>query len=112
MKTSWIKYLGIFGFLGFLGIFTSNLGFLRFFGFFSFFSFRKVLDDERLENNINKSARNAFIVSLPVFAISTIIVAILKDISVYVYAFIVTIVLQIVTFSFSLSIYEKGEKEG
>ena len=111
MKTSWIKYLGILGFLGLLGIFTSNMGFLGFFGFFSFFSFQKVLNDERLENNINRSGRNAFIVSLPVFVISTVIVAIIKDISVYVYAFVVMVVLQIATFSFSLSIYERGKKE-
>ena len=110
MKTSWIKYLGFFGFLGLLGIFTSNLGFLGFFGFFSFFSFGKVLNDERLEHNVNRSGRNAFIVSLPVFVISTVIVALLKDISVYVYAFVVTIVLQLGTFSFSLRLYERGKK--
>jgi hypothetical protein len=111
MKTSWIKYLGFLGFLGLLGLFTSNLGFMGFFGFFSFFAFGKVLNDERLERNVNKSGRNAFIVSMPVFVISTIIVAILKDISVYVYAFIVTVVLQISTFSISLNLYERGEKD-
>ena len=110
MKTSWIKYLGFLGFLGLLGIFTSNLGFLGFLGFFSFFSFRKILNDERLESNVNKAGRNAFIISLPVFVISTVIAVFMKDISVYVYAFIVTVVLQISAFSFSLRIYERGEK--
>lgn len=110
MKTSWIKYLGFLGFLGLLGIFTSNLGFLGFLGFFSFFSFKKVLNDERLESNVNKSGRNAFIVAIPVFVISTVLVVFLKDISVYVYAFVVTVVLQIATFSVSLRIYERGEK--
>ncbi len=110
MKTSWIKYLGLLGFLGFLGIFTSNLGFLGFLGFFSFFSFKKILNDERLESNVNKAGRNAFIVSIPVFVISTLLVVILKDLTVYIYAFVVTVVLQISTFSVSLRIYERGEK--
>jgi len=110
MKTSWIKYLGFLGFLGLLGILTSNLGFLGFLGFFSFFSFRKIINDERLERNVNRSGRNAFILSIPVFVISTVLAALMKDISIYIYAFIVTVVLQISAFSLSLHIYEKGEK--
>jgi len=108
MKTSWIKYLGLLGFLGFLGIFTSNLGFLGFFGFFSFFAYKKAISDERLETNINKSRRNAFIVSVPVFAISTVLVVLLKDISIYIYAFVASVVLQLSTFSISLTLYERG----
>jgi len=68
---------------------------------------KKILSDERLEININKSGRNAFIVSVPVFAVSTVIVVLLKDISVYTYAFVVNVVLQLSTFSISLRLYEK-----
>ncbi len=107
MKSSWVKYLGFLGFLGFLGIFTSNLGFLGFFGFFSFFSYRKILSDERLEENVDKAGKNAFVVSIPVFALSTILVVLLKDLSIYIYAFVVSIVLQLSTFSISLRVYER-----
>lgn len=108
MKTSWIKYLGFLGFLSILGIFTSNIGFLGFIGFFSFFTYRKILSDERLETNINKSGRNAFIVSVPVFVVSTVIVVLMSDLSVYIYAFVVSVVLQLSTFSVSLRLYERG----
>ena len=109
MKTYWIKYLGFLGFLGFFGIFTSNIGFLGFFGFFSFFAYKKILSDERLEVNIDKAGRNAFGVSIPVFALSTILVVLFQDVSIYIYAFVVSVVLQISTFSISLRIYEKGK---
>jgi len=102
--------LGFLGLLGFLGIFTSHLGFLGFFGFFSFFSFRKILNDERLESNISKAGKNAFVVSVPVFVISIVVAVFLKDLSVYMYAFIATVVLQILTFSISLRMYERREK--
>ena len=107
MKSSWLKYLGFLGLVGFLGIITDNIGFLGFFGFFGFFSYAKVLSDERLEANINKSARNAFFVSVPVFVIATVLAGIMKDLSVYIYAFIVVFILQLLTFSFSLKLYEK-----
>lgn len=111
MKTSWIKYLGFLGFLGLLGVFTSNIGFLGFFGFFSFFSYKKILNDERLESNINKAGRNAFAVSMPVFVLATILVVLLKDMAVYVYAFVASVVLQIFTFSISLKMYERNGGE-
>ena len=111
MKSSWLKYLGFLGFLGFLGIFTHNIGFYGFFGFFGFFSYAKTVSDERLEMNINKSARNAFLVMLPVFVIATVVAGIMKDLSVYIYAFIVLVILQLIIFSFSLKFYEKGPRE-
>ena len=107
MKSSWLKYLGFLGLIGFLGIFTDNIGFLGFFGFFGFFSYVKVLSDERLEANINKSARNAFFVSAPVFVVAAILAGIMKDLLVYSYAFIVVFILQLLTFSFSLKFYDK-----
>ena len=107
MKRSWLKHLGFLGFIGVLGLFTDNIGFYGFFGFFGFFSYNKVISDERLETNINKAARNAFITLIPVFVVATVTAGILKDISVFSYAFIVLVILQIITFSFSLRIYEK-----
>lgn len=111
MKSSWLKYLGFLGMLGVLGIFTDNIGFYGFFGFFGFFFYGRVINDERLETNVNKSARNAFIVALPVFVIATVIAGILKDLMVYSYAFIALFILQLLTFSFSLKFYEKELKE-
>jgi len=111
MKSSWLKYLGFLGMLGVLGIFTDNIGFYGFFGFFGFFIYSKVIKDERLEANINKAARNAFVVAVPIFVIATVIAGIMKDLSVYSYAFIVLFILQLLTFSFSLKFYEKELRE-
>ena len=108
MKKTWLKYLGFLGFLGFLGIFTGNIGFYGFFGFFGFFSYIRVISDERLEANINRAARNAFFAFVLVFVITTVIAGILKDPSIYIYAYIVLVILQLITFSFSLKFYEKG----
>ena len=110
MKSSWIKYLGFLGMLGVLGIFTDNIGFYGFFGFFSFFIYYKVIKDERLEANVNKAARNAFVVAIPVFVIATVIAGFMKDLIVFSYAFIALFILQLVTFSFSLKFYEKELK--
>ncbi|MBD3414697.1 MAG: DUF3796 domain-containing protein [Candidatus Aminicenantes bacterium] len=107
MKSSWLKYLGFLGFLGFLGLFTRNIGFYGFFGFFGFFTYAKIIRDERLEENINKSARNAFIVMPFVFVISTVVVSVMNEINVYIYAFIALVILQILIFTVSLKIYEK-----
>ena len=111
MKSSWLKYLGFLGFLGFLGIFTHNIGFYGFFGFFGFFTYAKIVSDERLETNINKAARNAFFVMVPVFVIATVSAGIMEDLSIYIYAFIVLVILQLIVFSFSLKFYEKGPRE-
>jgi hypothetical protein len=107
MKGSWLKYLGLLGFLGILGAFTNNIGFYGFFGFFGFFTYAKTGGDERLEENINKSARNAFIAMLPVFVIATVLAGIMEDLNVYIYAFIAVVILQILIFSFSIIYYEK-----
>ncbi|MGD9347480.1 MAG: DUF3796 domain-containing protein [Candidatus Aminicenantes bacterium] len=111
MKSSWLKYLGFLGFLGLFGIFTSNIGFYGFFGFFGFFTYAKIVSDERLESNINRAARNAFIAMLPVFVIATVVAGILEDISIYIYAFIMLVILQLLIFAFSLKFYEKGPGE-
>ena len=106
MKSSWLKYLGFLGLLGLLGIVTDNVGFYGFFGFFGFFAYAKMVSDERLEININKAARNAFVIMLPVFVLATVLAGVLREITVYAYAFIALVILQILTFSFSLKFYE------
>jgi len=57
-----IGYMGLLGFLGLLGLVTGNPGF---FGFFGFFGFLSALwgkgTDERVDNNVNRACRNAFI---------------------------------------------------
>lgn len=111
MKGSWLNYLGFLGFLGILGIFTHNIGFYGFFGFFGFFTYAKIVSDERLETNINKSARNAFIAMVPVFVVTTVIAGIMGELSVYIYGFIALVILQLLIFAFSLKFYEKGPRE-
>jgi hypothetical protein len=70
-----------------------------------------MVSDERLETNINRAARNAFIVMVPVFVIATVIAGIMENLSIYIYAFIVLVILQLIVFSFSLKFYEKGPEE-
>ncbi len=111
MKTTWLKYLGLLGFLGLLGIFTSNIGFLGFLGFFAFFAHGKVIQDERLEANVNRAARNAFIVSVVFFVIAMVVAVVTSDMSLFIYAFAVNFALLLVTFSFSLTYYERKGKD-
>ena len=111
MKASWLRYLGLLGFLGLLGIFTPNIGFLGFLGFFAFFAQGKVVHDERLEANINRAARNAFVVSIVVFVIGMIAAAIAGEPAVFTYGFPVNFALLLTTFAFSLQYYERKGKD-
>jgi len=71
MRKNKIGYLGALGFLGLLGLITGNLGFYGFFGFFAFFSaFEGRGSDERVEKNINRACRNAFIFATMTSALS------------------------------------------
>ena len=111
MKSSWLKYLGFLGFLSLLGIFTSNVGFLGFLGFFAFFAQGKVVHDERLEANVNRAARNAFIVSVAFFVIGMVAAVVTSDMSLFIYAFPANFALLLATFSFSLTYYERKGKD-
>ncbi|WP_418790574.1 DUF3796 domain-containing protein [Phosphitispora sp. TUW77] len=106
MKTSWPKYLGLLGFIGLLSLVTGNMGLIGFFGFFGFFGFGKYLNDERLETNINKAAKNCFISSLIVYALTNIIFAFIPDFKVYAIAFSINFLLIILVFVISLKVYE------
>ncbi len=111
MKTSWLRYMGLLGFLGLLGIFTSNIGFLGFLGFFAFFAQGHVVHDERLDANINRAARNAFIVSVVVFVIGMIAAAVTANPAVFTYGFAVNFALILTAFAFSLQYYERKGKD-
>jgi hypothetical protein len=111
MKSSWLKYLGFLGFLGLLGILTSNVGFLGFLGFFAFFAHAKSIQDERLEANINRAARNSFVASVVFFAVGIVVAVVTSDLSLFIYAFPANFALLLVTFSFSLQYYERKGKD-
>ncbi len=104
---NWLKYLGLLGMVGILGFFTSNPGFYGFFGFFGFFGFRDQMVDERLHNNANLAGRNAFIISLIVFAAANVIATIISNPVIYIYAFSIGFGLQMLTFAVSISISER-----
>jgi hypothetical protein len=62
MRRNLIGYLGFFGFLGLLGLITDNPGFFGFFGFFGFWSSMWGKgSDERVDENVNRACRNAFV---------------------------------------------------
>jgi len=62
MSKSVVGYLGLLGPLGLLGLLTGNTGFYGFFGFFGFLSALWGRGtDERVERNVDKACRNAFL---------------------------------------------------
>jgi len=79
MRRNLIGYLGFLGFLGFLGLVTGNSGFFGFFGFFGFWSSMWGKgSDERIDQNINRACRNAFVFSMVASALLFSYIAILR----------------------------------
>ena len=108
MKRSWLKYLGFLGFLSLLAFVTSNPGFVGFVGFFGFFLLKDSLNDERFEINISKSARNAFVAFMVVFAAAVAYAALdpnTRD-QTLAFAFVQSFAVQILVFTVSLVLYE------
>lgn len=103
---NWIKYLGFLGFLGLLGYFTSNPGFYGFFGFFGLFSYTRITQDERFEANLNKACRNAFLLSIIIFASVIIYVSFTSNFKAFSYAFALGFAAQWILFFISLQYYE------
>jgi hypothetical protein len=103
---NWLQYISLLGLLGFLGVFTPNTGFIGFFGFFGFINFRNIIFDERFEANVNKSCKNAFVLSIGLYAFITVLATLTAYPKFYAYAFPISFALQIITFSFSLQYYE------
>jgi len=78
MRKNKIGYLGVPGFLGLLGLITQNSGF---YGFFGFFGGRG--SDERVEKNINRACRNAFIFITITSALSLAYIAAFKAVEIW-----------------------------
>ncbi|HMA60888.1 MAG TPA: DUF3796 domain-containing protein [Halanaerobiales bacterium] len=108
MKTNWIKYLGLMGIVGLLGLFTSNPSLYGFFGFFGFFGFANIKSDERLEENINKAAKNTFITTLIIFILTIVIGSLASNPDLFIYGLIINFVQHILVFTISFHIYDRG----
>lgn len=107
MKVNWLKYLGFLGFAGLLSLFTDNPGYSGFFGFFAFFGFAKVRCDERFSVNINKAARNAWVISILFYVAASIFAAFTPfKAMVFAFGFGISFALQILVFTFSFQYYD------
>jgi hypothetical protein len=112
MGRSWIKYLGFLGLLCLLAVPTGNLGFLGFVTFFGYFLYRNAINDERFQINVGRAARNAFILSMAVFALSLAYGALTSRGNldpILASVFVQSFVLQTAAFNVSLIYYEKAE---
>jgi len=76
MRISLVDYLGFLGFLGLLGLVTDKPGFFGFFGFLSSLWGRG--SDERVDQNVNRACRNAFVFSTVASALLFSYIAILR----------------------------------
>ena len=106
MKKNKLAYLGLLGLIGLLGIPTGNYGLFGFFGLFGFLGLLRTKNDELLEQNIGKAASNAFMVSVVALAATMALVATLETLAVAMIGIAVTFVVQILTYTFSISYYE------
>lgn len=107
MKKNKMALISLLGLLGLLGIPTQQYALFGFFGFFGFLGLFKIKNDELLKENIGKASANAFIVSLVGLSITMVLIAILETMTVAMIGVAVTFVLQMLTYTFSLNIYEK-----
>ncbi|MFT4304270.1 MAG: DUF3796 domain-containing protein [Candidatus Woesearchaeota archaeon] len=107
MKKNKLSLLGLLGLVGLLGIPTQNYGLFGFFGFFGFLALAGIKNDEMLKENISKAGRNAFVVSTIAVAITMILLTTFENLGITAIMIAVTFVAQILTFSFSLSFYER-----
>ena len=108
MKTNWLKYLGLLGLVGLLGLFISNPSLYGFFGFFGFFGFASIKTDERLDENVNKAARNSFITTTIGFILTIAIGSLVSNPDFFIYGFVIIFVQHILVFMISFHIYDRG----
>jgi hypothetical protein len=107
-KGSWLRWLGFLGLIGLLGFVTGNVGFAGFFGFFGFFAYGGSVVDERFDGNVNRSARNAFMASMLIFAVISVFSALTGTRErAFAVGFAVTFAFQILIFSVSLAYFEQ-----
>lgn len=106
MKKNKVALLGLMGLLGLFGIPTGQYALFGFFGFFGFLGLLGSKNDELLEKNVGKAATNAYIVSILGLSITMVLVALLETVSAAMIGVAVTFVFQMLTFTFSLQVYE------
>ena len=107
MKKNKLALLGLLGLIGLIGIPLQSYGLFGFFGFFGFFALSKMKNDEMLKENIGKATKNAFVISTIGLAIAMFLLTTFQNIEMIALTIAVIFVAQILTFSFSLAIYEK-----
>ncbi|VVB88007.1 Uncharacterised protein [uncultured archaeon] len=108
-----IGYLGLIGFLGLLGLVTGNTGFYGFFGAFGFFGAVGGRGrDERVERNINRACRNAFVLSVVASSISLAYAGAFKAVENYPLLLALPFVGSMLLFALSYTYYDrKGDVE-
>jgi hypothetical protein len=108
MRKNKLGYLGLLGLLGLLGI-AGNTGFFGFFGAFGFFAMLKNSSDERIDRNIDRASRNAFVFDIIVSSSLLSYVALSETLDALP-VFIVALFQGIVVFGLSFYYYgSKGE---
>ncbi|MGI5839620.1 MAG: DUF3796 domain-containing protein [bacterium] len=100
--------MGFLGLLGLLGLVTDNPGFYGFFGFFGFFGYARLLSDERLRENINAAAKNAFICTVVIYPLANVYAALNGNYQmVYTVAFALNFGISVLVFALSVVFYER-----
>jgi len=99
--------LGFLGLLGLLGLLTGNYGLFGFFGFFGFFGTAFKNTDELLRKNINRAGLNGFVVAMLGLVLSMVIITSLGALEAAAMLIAFTFVASMLTFTFSLHIYER-----
>ena len=105
MSKSVVGYLGLLGPLGLLGLLTGNTGFYGFFGFLSALWGRGT--DERVERNVEKACRNAFLFATVASAFSITSIAILQALEAFALAFSVLFAGSMLMFVASFIYYDR-----
>ena len=108
MKKSKLRYLGLLGLVGLAGVATGQQGLFGFFGFFGFFAVTFQQEDELLRWNLARAGLNGFVVSLVGLAIAIAVVAMQRSFQWLVLMVGVVFALQVLAFTVSLVVYERG----
>jgi hypothetical protein len=109
MRSRIIAYLGLLGLLSVLGLITGNKVFFGFVGFFCFFgAFGGKGNDERIEKNIDRACRNAFLFITLTLAVSIAYIVTFNTIDLYPLAFTILFVGSSALFVFSYVYYDRG----
>lgn len=97
--------------MGLAGVITGNPGLFGFFGFFGFFAVTFQQEDELLRWNLARAGLNGFVVSLLGLAIAIAVVALQRSFQWLALMVGVVFALQVLAFTISLVVYERGSKD-